>query len=225
MHERQRHLQWKADMEKEQKRKQRELEEAAERRQVAEAMAAKKAVTTTFTTTTTANGGKGNGRDVANGNTVVKKGAEDPKKRIQDLLVGTVGKLKATVPLVNAMSTSSEERLVVVDEMSGEQEASESTANLNSTFTKEDTDHPTATLATTPANSNHHYHLMAGSALAAALAVKNDAGEAQSYAMTPADSDPLYAYENYDIGTLSSDDSTDDEDCPKKVCVHTCIVK
>lgn len=41
-----------------------------------------------------------------------------------------------------------------------------------------------------------------------------------SYEMTPAENDPLYAYENYDIGNLSSDDSTDDDECPKKVCVE-----
>lgn len=38
-----------------------------------------------------------------------------------------------------------------------------------------------------------------------------------SYEMTPAENDPLFAYENYDIGNLSSEDSTDDEECPKKV--------
>ena len=59
---------------------------------------------------------------------------------------------------------------------------------------------------------------MAGSALATSLAAKSDTHGPQSYAMTPAESDPLFAYENYDIGNLSSEDSTDDEDCPKKVC-------
>lgn len=43
-----------------------------------------------------------------------------------------------------------------------------------------------------------------------------------SYEMTPAEKDPLFAYENYDIGNLSSDDSTDDEECPKKVIHSRC---
>ena len=111
------------------------------------------------------------------------------------------------------------------------------TSDLNSTFTKEKDpsisedieDNSTTTSATTVASSctpthNNHFHLMAGSALATSLATKGGAATAangpQSYAMTPADSDPLFAYENYDIGNLSSDDSTDDEECPKKVCAY-----
>ncbi len=39
--------------------------------------------------------------------------------------------------------------------------------------------------------------------------------ESVSYQMTPAD--PLILCDNYDIKNLSSEDSTDDEDCPKKV--------
>ena len=123
----------------------------------------------------------------------------------------------------------------------------DTTNDLNSTFTKEKQpfvdrkapsgmeSHPpaptnpnskvtsTAASTCTPMHKSH-YHLMAGSALATTLAAKSEtqAGAAgvnnlQSYAMTPTDSDPLHAYENYDIGNLSSDDSTDEEDCPKKV--------
>ena len=88
--------------------------------------------------------------------------------------------------------------------------------------------HPTTTdgnLTTAMGNSsctpthNGHFHLMTGSALANTLAVKShETNGPQSYAMTPAESDPLYVYENYDIGNLSSEDSTDDEECPRKVC-------
>ena len=45
-------------------------------------------------------------------------------------------------------------------------------------------------------------------------------GPPTSYEMTPAENDPLFAYDNYDIGNLSSEDSTDDEDCPKKVWIN-----
>ena len=38
-----------------------------------------------------------------------------------------------------------------------------------------------------------------------------------SYQMTPAENDPLYGYENYDIANLSASDSTDDDEDPKKV--------
>ena len=37
------------------------------------------------------------------------------------------------------------------------------------------------------------------------------------YEMTPMESDPIIVCDNYNIQDLSSDDSTDDEDCPKKV--------
>ncbi|XP_064396891.1 inner centromere protein-like isoform X2 [Halichondria panicea] len=37
-----------------------------------------------------------------------------------------------------------------------------------------------------------------------------------SYEMTPAENDPLYGYENYDIANLSASDSTDDDEDPKK---------
>ncbi len=40
-----------------------------------------------------------------------------------------------------------------------------------------------------------------------------------SYEMTPAENDPLYGYENYDIANLSASDSTDDDEDPKKVCL------
>ena len=40
--------------------------------------------------------------------------------------------------------------------------------------------------------------------------------ETSSYDITM-NGDPLMDCENYDIGDLSSEDSTDDEDCPKKV--------
>lgn len=78
-------------------------------------------------------------------------------------------------------------------------------------------------LTTMGANSctpthNNHFHLMTGSALASTLAAKShEVNGPQSYAMTPAESDPLYVYENYDIANLSSEDSTDDEECPRKV--------
>jgi hypothetical protein len=39
--------------------------------------------------------------------------------------------------------------------------------------------------------------------------------ETVDYAMTPLD--PLQVAENYDIDDLGSDDSTDEEDCPRKV--------
>ena len=113
----------------------------------------------------------------------------------------------------------------------------DSSSALNSTFTKEDKDgdvenlpHSSKTTAAqgiavaiscTPTH-NGHYHLMPGGSLATTLAAKTTqitAAAPQSYAMTPAENDPLYSYENYDIGNLSSDDSTDDEDCPKKVLV------
>ena len=158
-------------------------------------------------------------------NAVSKKGAEDPKKRLQEaedpkkrlqeLLVGVVGKLKARAPMASSVNTGSDDD--VVERIIIEEETSEPTDALNSTFTKDGAEEH-ATVSCTPANS--HYHLMAGSALAAALAVKNDTMAAegpQSYIMTPAENDPLFMYENYDIGNLSSDDSTDDEDCPKKV--------
>lgn len=114
------------------------------------------------------------------------------------------------------------------------------TNDLNSTFTKEKESssgisketaltkgaenhppsHSTAMGASTPMN-NTHFHLMAGSTLAATLAAKShEANGPQSYAMTPADSDPLFVYENYDIANLSSEDSTDDEECPRKVCLR-----
>ena len=35
-----------------------------------------------------------------------------------------------------------------------------------------------------------------------------------SYQMTPVQDDPLY--DNYDIGNLNSEDSTDDDECPRK---------
>lgn len=108
------------------------------------------------------------------------------------------------------------------------------------------------TALTVPANPctpthNGHYHLIPGSSLATTLVSKTAGagttagggggdgdgcpmqsqgavgGLPQSYAMTPAESDPLFAYDNYDIGNLSSDDSTDDEDCPKKVHIHSTI--
>ena len=106
------------------------------------------------------------------------------------------------------------------------------TITLDSTFTKDKNDVtesdveniPPVTVASgtaiagckTPPH-NDHYHLMAGSALATTLAAKSTTGGPQSYAMTPAENDPLHIYESYDIANLSSDDSTDDEDCPKKV--------
>ena len=114
---------------------------------------------------------------------------------------------------------------------------------LDSTFTKDKTEcgvenvppvaatSGTAVVGSKTPTHNDHYHLMAGSALATTLAAKSavvTTGGPQSYAMTPAENDPLYSYESYDIANLSSDDSTDDEDCPKKVnsaecslCVHT----
>ena len=109
------------------------------------------------------------------------------------------------------------------------------TRTLDSTFIKDKSDVTetgvenvppvTAMSSTAAAGSktpphNDHYHLMDGSALATTLAAKSVAvttGGIQSYAMTPAENDPLHCYESYDIANLSSDDSTDDEDCPKKV--------
>lgn len=40
--------------------------------------------------------------------------------------------------------------------------------------------------------------------------------ETVAYTMTPVD--PLEEADNYNIHDLHSEDSTDDEDCPKKVC-------
>ena len=77
-------------MEKEQKRKQRELEEAAERRQ-AEVITNKKPAT---------NGGRA-GKERGSGNAVMKKGGDDPKKRLEELLVGAI-KVKAPAPLVGS---------------------------------------------------------------------------------------------------------------------------
>lgn len=104
--ERERQLQWKAEMEKEHKRKQRELEEAAERRQQAE----KKAPPT--------NGGKGI-KDGSGG--PLKKGGDDPKKRLEELLVGAINRVKApapvaAVPVTVGESGSSEEE---TSELSG----------------------------------------------------------------------------------------------------------
>jgi hypothetical protein len=103
------------------------------------------------------------------------------------------------------------------------------TSAMNSTFTKEESSMENSTAAKeTDASSctpthNSHFHLMAGSALASTLAAKShEANGPQSYAMTPADSDPLFAYENYDIANLSSEDSTDDEECPRKVVICVC---
>ena len=123
------------------------------------------------------------------------------------------------------------------------------TDELNSTFTKEKefsgsaketvaltkgaenhplpAPHSTAMGDTCTPTQNSHFHLMVGSALAATLAAKShEANGPQSYAMTPAESDPLFVYENYDIANLSSEDSTDDEECPRKVCrlIHTTIL-
>ena len=96
------------------------------------------------------------------------------------------------------------------------------------TTTKGVESHPPPGTTTVGASSctpthNSHFHLMVGSALASTLAAKShEANGPQSYAMTPAESDPLFVYENYDIANLSSEDSTDDEECPRKVgCVYT----
>ena len=120
------------------------------------------------------------------------------------------------------------------------------TSALNSTFTKEESsienstaakekgehttakgveNHPNSNFTTTTVGAssctpthNSHFHLMAGSALASTLTAKShEANGPQSYAMTPVDRDPLLVYENYDIANLSSEDSTDDEECPRKV--------
>lgn len=60
-----------------------------------------------------------------------------------------------------------------------------------------------------------NYHVLPDSQLS--HKVKEKLQEIASYEMTPAEKDPLYAYENYSIENLSSEDSTDDEDHPKKV--------
>lgn len=76
---------------------------------------------------------------------------------------------------------------------------------MNSTFTIEtvDTEQNTApTSVVTPAPSSHN---------------KPKYTVVSSYEMTPLhQQDPFSIYENYDIGDLGSDDSTDEEDCPKK---------
>ena len=89
--EKERQLQWKAEVEKEQKRKQRELEEATERRQVELVNANKKPPT---------NGGRA-GKDRGSGNGVTKKGGDDPKKRLEELLVGAI-KVKAPAPVIGS---------------------------------------------------------------------------------------------------------------------------
>ena len=76
---------------------------------------------------------------------------------------------------------------------------------MNSTFTIEtiDTKQNTASASVvTPAPSLHN---------------QSKYTVVSSYEMTPLQQqDPFSVYENYDIGDLGSDDSTDEEDCPKK---------
>ena len=85
---------------------------------------------------------------------------------------------------------------------------------VNTTFTVAGTPEKNTTNAI-PIKTPDNYHVLPGSVLS--YKVKEKLQGITSYEMTPAENDPLYAYENYDIRNLSSEDSTDDEDCPKKV--------
>ena len=78
------------------------------------------------------------------------------------------------------------------------EEPEESIDLMNSTFTIE----AKQTVVTPAPNSNN----------------KPNYAVVSSYEMTPIQQqDPFSIYENYNIGDLGSDDSTDEEDCPKKV--------
>lgn len=86
--ERERQLQWKAEMEREQKKKQQELAEKIQ----AEVVNNNKKLGT--------NGGR-TGKEGGSGNGVLKK-TDDPKKRLEDLLIGAVNKMKGPTPLTTS---------------------------------------------------------------------------------------------------------------------------
>ena len=83
--ERERQLQWKAEMEREQKKKQQEL---AEKRQAEVVNNSKKPGT---------NGSRA-GKEGGSGNGMLKK-TDDPKKRLEELLIGVMNKVKGPSPL------------------------------------------------------------------------------------------------------------------------------
>ena len=88
----------------------------------------------------------------------------------------------------------------------------EEASTLNCTFTKDCTDggRDTKVHLTTPAQSSKHPHVQ--------NLTNSKYTTASSYEMTPVGQDPLLVtYKNYDIDDLSSEDSTDDESCPKKL--------
>ena len=165
------------------------------------------------------------------------KKADDPKKRLEELLTGAINKVKVPTTVTPSdryvLSKSKPQPLLdnnanTSTPTSNDQTPPTNTAStLNSTFVVTNIENcpPPSSSVTTHSHTpthNKHYHLMTGSALASMLAAKGEAvADPQSYAMTPAESDPLYVYENYDIGNLSSEDSTDDEECPKKVNEHS----
>lgn len=76
---------------------------------------------------------------------------------------------------------------------------------LNSTFTKDTSSELTTSNAATEASVTQS---------SATPVHNNKHTPISSYQMTPIQDDPLY--DNYDIANLNSDDSTDDDECPRK---------